>query len=90
MDIAGQAQTGTGKTAAYLVAMYRALSRRCRRREVSTRRVRSILAPTRELAVQIQRDAEMLGQTPAFKLGLAFGGVDYDKQRTSSKPASTC
>jgi ATP-dependent RNA helicase RhlB len=82
MDVAGQAQTGTGKTAAFLVAMYAALLRR----EVpATRRINApralIIAPTRELAVQIHRDAEILGQYTGLTLGLAFGGVDYEKQR---------
>jgi len=82
MDIAGQAQTGTGKTAAFLVAMYSTLLRR----EVPpTRPVNApralIIAPTRELAVQIHHDAEILGQYTGLTLGLAFGGVDYDKQR---------
>jgi ATP-dependent RNA helicase RhlB len=39
------------------------------------------LAPTRELAVQVHADAEVLGKYMPFKLGLAFGGTDYDKQR---------
>ena len=82
MDVAGQAQTGTGKTAAFLVAMYAHLLRH----EASpTRQVNAIraliIAPTRELAVQIHHDAEILGQYTGLSLGLAFGGVDYDKQR---------
>ena len=40
-----------------------------------------IIAPTRELAVQIHRDAEVLGSHTGLTLGLAFGGVDYEKQR---------
>jgi ATP-dependent RNA helicase RhlB len=40
-----------------------------------------ILAPTRELAVQIHADAEVLGKYLPFKLGLAFGGTDYEKQK---------
>src|SRR3954452_12963670 len=82
MDVAGQAQTGTGKTAAFLVAMYSTLMRR----EVPADRQLNapralIIAPTRELAVQIHHDAEILGQYTGLTLGLAFGGVDYDKQR---------
>jgi len=81
-DIAGQAQTGTGKTAAFLIAMFATLLRR----EVPpTRRANApralIIAPTRELAVQIHHDAEILGQYTGLSLGLAFGGVDYEKQR---------
>jgi ATP-dependent RNA helicase RhlB len=81
-DVAGQAQTGTGKTAAFLVALY---SRLLRADIPASRRVNAplalIIAPTRELAVQIHSDAELLGQYTGLKLGLAFGGVDYDKQR---------
>ena len=40
-----------------------------------------MLAPTRELAVQIANDAEVLGKHTGLKIGLAFGGTDYDKQR---------
>ena len=82
MDVAGQAQTGTGKTAAFLVAMYAHL---LRHEPAPTRPVNApralIIAPTRELAVQIHHDAEILGQYTGLSLGLAFGGVDYDKQR---------
>src|SRR5262245_2626174 len=81
-DVAGQAQTGTGKTAAFLVALYSTL---LRRDVPPTRRANApralILAPTRELAVQIHRDAEILGQYTGLTLGLAFGRVDYEKQR---------
>ena len=40
-----------------------------------------ILAPTRELAVQIAKDAELLGAHTGFRIGLAYGGTDYEKQR---------
>jgi ATP-dependent RNA helicase RhlB len=82
LDVAGQAQTGTGKTAAFLVAMY---ARLIRAEAVPSRNLNApralIIAPTRELAVQIHRDAEVLGSHTGLTLGLAFGGVDYDKQR---------
>ena len=80
-DVAGQAQTGTGKTAAYLVALYSHLTRMepLPEREPGPRAL--ILAPTRELAVQIHADAVQLGKHMPQKLGLAFGGTDYDKQR---------
>jgi ATP-dependent RNA helicase RhlB len=82
MDIAGQAQTGTGKTVAFLVALFAKL---LREPAMPTRSINSpraiIIAPTRELAVQIHSDAEVVGATTGITLGLAFGGVDYDKQR---------
>ena len=80
-DVAGQAQTGTGKTAAYLVALYSRLhdSKPIASQHNGPRAL--ILAPTRELAVQIHADAEQLGKHLDFRLGLAFGGTDYEKQR---------
>ena len=81
-DIAGQAQTGTGKTAAFLVALYSKLLRNESPPDRQVNHPRAlIIAPTRELAVQIHKDAEILGQYTGLTLGLAFGGVDYDKQR---------
>jgi ATP-dependent RNA helicase RhlB len=80
-DVAGQAQTGTGKTAAYLIALFQTLASRppLPAKEPGPRAL--ILAPTRELAVQIHKDAESLGKHVPYRLGLAFGGTDYDKQR---------
>lgn len=81
-DVAGEAQTGTGKTAAFLVALMQKLiatSARAERRMQDPRAV--ILAPTRELAVQIHKDAVSLSSQTGLRLGLVFGGVDYEKQR---------
>lgn len=81
-DVAGQAQTGTGKTAAFLVALYnRLLTRNAHpaRRSEDPRAV--ILAPTRELAVQIDKDAEQIGRYTGLRTALIYGGVDYEKQR---------
>lgn len=81
-DVAGQAQTGTGKTAAFLLAMFNYMLTHEPPRQRRTNDPRAvILAPTRELAVQIHSDAELLGQYTSFTLGLVFGGVDYEKQR---------
>ena len=81
-DVAGQAQTGTGKTAAFLVALFTHLLRYPASPERPSTSPRAlILAPTRELAIQIHHDAEILVQYTGLTLGLAFGGVDYDKQR---------
>src|SRR6185312_15141514 len=81
-DVAGQAQTGTGKTAAFLVALYQSLLTRPAPPERSPTSVRAlIVAPTRELAVQIHKDAEALGKHTGVKLAVVFGGTDYDKQR---------
>ena len=81
-DVAGQAQTGTGKTAAFLVALYQALLTRPAPPGSGPTSVRAlIVAPTRELAVQIHHDAEILGRHTGFRQAVVFGGVDYDKQR---------
>ena len=80
-DVAGQAQTGTGKTAAYLLALYSRLHDSGPPKPASNGPRALILAPTRELAVQIHADAQVLGKHLSFRLGLAFGGTDYDKQR---------
>jgi len=79
-DVAGQAQTGTGKTAAFLLVIFQRLLEH--HPENSGRQPRSlVLAPTRELALQIHKDALLLGADTGLRLGLAYGGVDYEKQR---------
>src|ERR1700758_2175038 len=81
-DVAGQAQTGTGKTAAFLVALYQSLLTRPPAANRSPTSVRAlVLAPTRELAVQIHHDAEVAGRHTGLKQAGVYGGVDYDKQR---------
>jgi ATP-dependent RNA helicase RhlB len=82
-DVAGQAQTGTGKTAAFLIALFHRLEHTPPLvTEAGPPAPRAlIMAPTRELAVQVHADAAALVKHLPFKLGLAFGGTDYDKQR---------
>ncbi len=81
-DVAGQAQTGTGKTAAFLIALINKLLREpgSPTRPLNAPRA-IVIAPTRELAVQIHADAEGLVKHTGLKLALVFGGVDYEKQR---------
>ena len=80
-DIAGQAQTGTGKTMAFLTSTFHYLLSHpaAEGRKVNQPRA-LIMAPTRELAVQIHADAEPLAQGTGLRLGLAYGGDGYDKQ----------
>lgn len=82
-DVAGQAQTGTGKTAAFLLAtMNRLLSDTAASAVPQPHHPRAlILAPTRELAVQIHAEAKLLGQDTGLKFGLAYGGSSMDSQR---------
>ena len=81
-DVAGEAQTGTGKTAAFLIAAFHYL---LNNPAVEARRKNQpralILAPTRELAIQIHKDAVLLGSHTGLKFVLAYGGTGYDTQR---------
>ncbi|WP_145589490.1 ATP-dependent RNA helicase RhlB [Yersinia rochesterensis] len=80
-DVAGQAQTGTGKTLAFLASTFHYLLSHPAEEGRQTNQPRAlIMAPTRELAVQIHSDAESLSQITGLKLGLAYGGDGYDKQ----------
>jgi len=79
-DIAAQAQTGTGKTAAFLIAVFsRMLALPEPGQGPSPRAL--IIAPTRELVVQIDAEAKLLGGSAGFKILPVFGGIDYMKQR---------
>ncbi|MCU7798524.1 MAG: ATP-dependent RNA helicase RhlB [Candidatus Thiodiazotropha sp. (ex Myrtea spinifera)] len=81
-DLAGQAQTGTGKTAAFLIATLNYLLQHPadeRRRPNQPRTL--ILAPTRELAVQIYNDAQALTKHTEFTTAAVYGGTGYDQQR---------
>lgn len=81
-DIAGQAQTGTGKTAAFLLAIMHMLLNVPEPPARRTRQPRAlIISPTRELAIQIHKDATMISGYTNMSLGLVYGGVDYEKQQ---------
>ena len=81
-DVAGQAQTGTGKTLAFLVALMNRLLTRPALADRKPEDPRAlILAPTRELAIQIHKDAVKFGNELGLRFALVYGGVDYDKQR---------
>jgi len=83
-DVAGQAQTGTGKTAAFLLTIMQHLltvPERPGRKQQQPRAI--VISPTRELAIQIHKDAVMLNGHTGLALGLVYGGVDYEKQRDS-------
>jgi ATP-dependent RNA helicase RhlB len=82
LDVAGQAQTGTGKTAAFLVPiMTRMLGAPPRHPGVQPRTL--IISPTRELTVQIYQDAMAIGRETGFSMAAIFGGMDYHKQAQS-------
>ncbi len=113
MDVAGQAQTGTGKTAAFLLATFQyllnddaeddedeyidseaqsedGLAEKPKPKVIAKVKVNTnpraiILAPTRELAIQIHKDAVQLAKHLNLKLALIYGGTDYQKQLDSLK-----
>jgi ATP-dependent RNA helicase RhlB len=77
-DIAGQAQTGTGKTIAFLVTIFSHLTQHSPSKEAAPSAL--VVAPTRELAIQIYDDAVHLGRFLELKIAKAVGGIDYRKQ----------
>ena len=80
-DLYVQSQTGTGKTAAFLVSIIQELLTRT---DVQNKKA-LIMVPTRELAVQVQEEAEKLSKFTQLKCESFYGGVGYDKQVTSLK-----
>src|SRR5688572_27533982 len=80
-DVAGQSQTGTGKTAAFLISAFTRLLRNPSppSRESAPRVL--VIAPTRELVVQIESDAHLLGRFTGLRTLAVYGGIDYNKQR---------
>ncbi|MCH8156813.1 MAG: DEAD/DEAH box helicase, partial [Nitrospinae bacterium] len=85
-DVAGQAQTGTGKTAAFLITLFTRLLKNPTPKpggKVAPRAL--VIAPTRELARQITIDAHLLGGHCNFRIVCVYGGMDYDKQRNQIK-----
>lgn len=78
-DILGCAQTGTGKTASFALPILQYMDKNPLRLEPRTPRV-LVLAPTRELAAQIDESFRTYGKYLPFRSGVLFGGVGYDKQ----------
>src|SRR5262249_61238103 len=82
-DVAGQSQTGTGKTAAFLIAAFTKLLRNPAPPAPTGRGAPRLLviAPTRELVVQVRSDAGLLGRFTPFRTLAVYGGIDYNQQR---------
>ena len=81
-NVAGKAQTGSGKTAAFLVAILTRYLRtpECRAQKGGTPRA-LVIAPTRELVIQICKDADAIGRYCGLRCLAVYGGMDYDRQR---------
>ncbi len=74
-DIYVQSQTGTGKTGAFIVSIFHLFLQKPEKKQKAL-----IIAPTRELAVQIYEEAVLLGKYLKFRIGVFYGGVGYDRQ----------
>ncbi len=81
-DVAGQAQTGTGKTAAFLLATFDHLEKNPPSENRRVNQPRALMvAPTRELAIQIYKDALVLGGHTGYQMRVVYGGAGYEQQR---------
>ena len=78
-DVLGVAQTGTGKTAAFALPVLQLLAEK-NERPVSRSPRALVLAPTRELAVQIARGFDTYGRGLGLKLCTVVGGLAYGRQ----------
>ncbi len=80
-NVAGQAQTGTGKTAAFLLLIFKRFLQHPLPKDRPCGRPRAlVIAPTRELVIQIVSDAEAIGKYCGMRSMAVYGGTDYDKQ----------
>jgi ATP-dependent RNA helicase RhlB len=75
-DVFAQSQTGTGKTAAFLISIFQLLSEDKHFKGQKA----LIICPTRELVVQIETEAKILGEFLDFRVGSFYGGVGYNEQ----------
>jgi ATP-dependent RNA helicase RhlB len=76
-DLYVQSQTGTGKTAAFLVVIFQRLLTE----SLLNGKKAIIMVPTRELAVQVEEEAKLLGKYLPFNVGSFYGGVGYVQQQ---------
>ena len=79
-DMAGRAQTGTGKTAAFLISIINHCLNNPLQKQGSANPRALIIAPTRELAMQIKKDADGLNRFTGLRTVVLYGGMDYNKQ----------
>ncbi|HUT08049.1 MAG TPA: DEAD/DEAH box helicase, partial [Candidatus Latescibacteria bacterium] len=80
-DVAVQSQTGTGKTAAFLITLFSHMLKQTR----GSRKKALIIVPTRELAVQIEGEARLLNRPLGLQIGCFYGGVGYVAQLAQIK-----
>ena len=75
-DVLVQSQTGTGKTAAFLISIFQLLLTH----DSFKKKKALIVVPTRELAVQVTKEAELLGHYIKLRTGCFYGGVGFVQQ----------
>lgn len=80
-DVCAQSQTGSGKTAAFLIPIFERMLKNPNERHTQA----LIIVPTRELAVQIEQEAAILGSHLGFRVATFFGGVGYVDQEKALK-----
>lgn len=80
-DIQGRAATGTGKSAVFLIGIFQQLIRQNQGKRKNGCPRALIIAPTRELVIQIAKDARALGKYLPLRVGEAYGGTDYQRQQ---------
>ena len=81
-NVAGKAQTGSGKTAAFLVAILTRYLRTPENRAKNGGSPRAlVIAPTRELVIQICKDADAIGKYSGLRSLAVYGGMDFDRQK---------
>ena len=87
-NVAGKAQTGTGKTAAFLITIFRRMLENPASRPTRPGRPAAlILGPTRELVIQIAKDAADIGKYTGIRCVAVYGGMDYARQEDEVKGA---
>ena len=80
-DATVKSQTGTGKTAAFLISLFQIILEKRKSQAADQQREQVlILAPTRELVVQIEEEAQVLGKFLDFSFCSVYGGVGYHQQ----------
>lgn len=81
-DLVGKANTGTGKSAVFLIAIFSRLLQDPERQEKKGAPRALVIAPTRELVIQIAKDARNLGKYTGLRVHAVYGGAKYQAQMT--------
>ncbi len=80
-DMIGKASTGTGKSAVFLIGIFAQLMREQQQKRKNGTPRALIIAPTRELVIQIAKDARAIAKYLPMRVAEAYGGTDYERQQ---------